>query len=149
MDPSSMPETQALSASVQFVALAAALGGVLLGAVLLAAGLKWIARRHTPAQAGATTAGEEPGVGDGAGGSDDDGARPDCGAVSYLLMAAALVLAVLLLPGAVVVRQLWPHPDLGWPMVACWAGILLPVVAAWLVLARAAVCGTPSRRRRT
>jgi hypothetical protein len=32
------------------------------------------------------------------------------------------------------VRQLWPHPDLGWRLLVIWLVALLPPAAAWLVL---------------
>jgi hypothetical protein len=138
MDPSSIPETQAITAAVQLSALAAALAGVLLGAALLAGWQGWAVRRRPTARAAAPTAGD-------ADDAEGHGAEPDRPVASNLIMTCAFILAALLLPAAAAVRQLWPHPDFGWTTVACWGGVLVPVVAVWLALARATAPETPRR----
>jgi hypothetical protein len=57
----------------------------------------------------------------------------DPGGAGARLLGGVLLL-VLALPAAVAVRQLWPHPDLGWRLLVIWLVALLPPAVAWLVL---------------
>ena len=132
----SVPDLLAGGASAQLAALAAAIGGVLLGTVLAAVGVRWVARRCLLAEAGAKSCVEQP----------LESAGDRCETVSNLRLAAASMLAVFLMPAAAAIRQLWPHPDLGWAMVACWFAVLLPVLAIWFVLGRAVFAGSSTRR---
>jgi len=130
------PQPIAPGAAVQLAALAVALGGGLLVAALLVAAVRLRRGRAAPDlpvdPAPPPAAPPRPAGPDAARGLPFAGVR--------LVGAAALLL--LLLPTAVAVRQLWPHPDLGWRLGAAWFLAALPPVAAWLVLA------APGRERR-
>jgi hypothetical protein len=114
-------------APAQLAALAATAAGALL-AVLAAA------IRIRRGRAGADPAASAPSSPSPSPPPPPDAAR-DASAILRLIGAALLALCAL--PVAAAVRQLWPHPDLGWRPIAGWAAFLLPAVAAWLALGRA------------
>jgi hypothetical protein len=114
-------------APAQLAAFVAAAAGALL-AVLAAAA--WIRRCRRGESIAATAPAVPP---------------PDAAsdAIAVLRLFAAALLTLLALPAAAAVRQLWPHPDLGWRLAAGWAGFVLPVAAGWLAASRAAAARRP------
>lgn len=104
-------------AAVQLSALLAAFGGVLAVTLPLAGWLWWRSRRAAVALEAVPDATTRP-----------------LAAVRLLVIA---VLAVLVLPGAALIQQLWPHPELGRPSFLSWLAVLLLGMLAWLLLALA------------
>jgi len=132
---SSSPDPIAPGAAFQLAALAAMFGGVLAAAACVGAWRRIVRRRL--AGAAATTTAPAPTAARSADPTAPLDPAPRC------RFAGAVLLAMLVLPTAVAVRQLWPHPDLGWRLLAVWLFALAPSAAAWLVLA-----GAAERRRR-
>ena len=116
MNPAA-PLPIAPGATAQLPALAAALGGGLVVALALWAGVTLWRRRAGCEDGPPMTV--EP--------AQD---RP----AAALSVAGALLLLVLTLPATVAVRQLWPHPDLGWRLLARWLLVVVPPVSAWFGL---------------
>jgi hypothetical protein len=122
------PTPIAPGASTQLLALLTAGAGAAVAAGLLRLGL-WLRLRSRPHARPATPvaaphrAAPEPAV----------------GRAGRRLLGAAL-LALLLLPTAAVMRQLWPHPALGARLLAIWLPLLLGLTLMWL-LARAGDAG--------
>jgi hypothetical protein len=107
-------------AAGQLLALGLVLGTGLLLLAVLVGGLALWRRRPGPSD----PAVPEP---------EDRGPAPVRPGVPLL---GAALLVVLLLPAAVVVRQLWPHPALGWRLLLAWLAVCLLPGAAWLQLVR-------------
>ncbi|HOX24569.1 MAG TPA: hypothetical protein PLL30_02270 [Candidatus Krumholzibacteria bacterium] len=122
---SGAPQPIAPGAAGQLAALAAAFAGALLATSLACALLWW--RRHR--------GGAEPGPAAAAGAPT--GADPDRLPARALFLGAA-VAVLLLWPTAAAVRQLWPHPALGWRLLGWWLLGATTLVVAWLALARLA-----------
>ncbi len=137
-------ESAAQAAAAPVASLAATVGGVLLAALLNVMAMRWRARRRRAEPAASGGDAVAPGL---------TASACGLGVAPYLRLAAVAVLAAFLLPAAAVVRQLWPHPDLGWPMLAGWAAVLVAVVGAWSVLpgstAPAAAGDVPAREPRS
>ncbi len=124
---SSTPDPIAPGAAGQLTNLAVAV--VVAAAVALLAGLAlaaWRRWRHgAPAGDAAADRGD---------GQRTPDAQAPAGAAGPRLLGGVLVL-LLALPAAVAVRQLWPHPDLGWRLLVLWLLAVLPPAAVWLALA--------------
>jgi hypothetical protein len=139
----SMHESWTTAASMQLVSLASAVAGVLLGVLFLAAWVAWARRRNSETGPDESVIPVDPDR------SENGNRSRGPAVVSCLLLVCVFVMAVLFLPAGAAVRQWWPHPDLGWGMVVCWFGLLLPVVVIWLVIARAVASGTLSGKSRS
>ncbi len=125
----SLPDPIAPGATGQLTNLAVAVV-VAAGVALVIRGILWGWRRWRGSVPGP---GAEPAGGDAA----------PAGAAGPRLLGGVLVL-LLALPAAVAVRQLWPHPDLGWRLLVIWLLAVLPPAALWLALAaRGRGGGTP------
>jgi hypothetical protein len=111
------PEAIAPGAATQLVSLLAVLAGPALVLLALVAVHRWWSRRSpAPPVAG------DPAVGD----------RAVSAGPARRLLGVMLLLAVVL-PTAVAVRQLWPHPDLGWRLAVIWLAVLLVPAGTWLL----------------
>ncbi len=117
-------EAIAPGAASQLGALLASVAGAVLMAGLVRGGLWWMHRGRDAAASSPTAP------------------APARSAPVRRFLGAILLLA-LVLPTAVAVRQLWPHPDLGPRLVITWLVILLLPTAAWLLIRGGGPSGRP------
>jgi hypothetical protein len=125
-------------AAVQLTALLAALGGVLV-VTLPAVGRSWWRRSRPPVAPDpdeVARALNTAGVPD-AENAPDVSAGPPTSPLAAIRLVGATLIVLLVLPAAALVRQLWPHPDLGLPLFLGWLALLLVSTLAWLAVALA------------
>jgi uncharacterized iron-regulated membrane protein len=110
------PEAIAPGATTQLVSLLAAVAGPAVLLLALVAAHRWWTRRAPVSPVA---------------GGQAEGDRAGSTGPAQRLLGVMLLLA-LVLPTAVAVRQLWPHPDLGWRLAVIWLVVLLVPATSWL-----------------